>query len=461
MRWVSGPTTLQFNAANNLAFGGVGLDRNILFNGSTGAFISKSAEITSYTITALADGWFRITATFTPTSTTAFSAVAFYAASGTVFDAWGAQLETGSTATAYIPTTTAAVTVVLPRITNRGILVEEARTNLLPRSTEFDNASWAKSNTVVTANTSVAPDGTTTGDTVAVVSNGNSRSILQYVSVAASVYTQSFYIKAGTVTSADFGLYQGAAFLAGTAVILSGPGTVTVTTNVGRLTGLSTTQWTRVAFTLSAPASAGTVDAYYAYPRGTSSQIAGDSVELWGAQLELGAFATSPIITTGAAGTRGADVALVGSLTSFAYPLSMAGEWSREGGTDAATFYSVAALEPNADDRSNIFQRHTTNEVRAAQRSLGGVLQADITMGTGTIGNGQKAAVRFATDNVAGSFNGAAVVTDTSATMSASPIRLCVGSAVNGASSYLSGYVRRVRVLPYAATDAQLQALTS
>jgi hypothetical protein len=185
------------------------------------------------------------------------------------------------------------------------------------------------------------------------------------------------------------------------------------------------------------------------------------AIYLWGAQVEAGAFATSPIITTGAAGTRGADVALVGSLTSFAYPLTMVGEWSREGGTDAATFYRVAALEPDLNDRSDIFQRHTTNDVRASQRALGGVLQADITLGTGSIGNSQKAAVRFATDNVGGSFNGAAVVTDTLATMSASPIRLCVGSSANGASNYLTGYIRRIRVLPFAATDAQLQALTA
>jgi hypothetical protein len=42
---------------------------------------------------------------------------------------WGAQVETGSAATAYIPTTTVAVSADTPRITNKGVLIEEARTN--------------------------------------------------------------------------------------------------------------------------------------------------------------------------------------------------------------------------------------------------------------------------------------------------------------------------------------------
>ena len=45
-----------------------------------------------------------------------------------------------------------------------GLLVEEARTNLLLRSEEFDNASWTKTRSSVTANAITAPDRTLTGD---------------------------------------------------------------------------------------------------------------------------------------------------------------------------------------------------------------------------------------------------------------------------------------------------------
>ena len=43
-----------------------------------------------------------------------------------------------------------------------GLILEEARTNLLTYSEQFDNAAWVKSNVTVTANTATtAPDGST------------------------------------------------------------------------------------------------------------------------------------------------------------------------------------------------------------------------------------------------------------------------------------------------------------
>jgi hypothetical protein len=179
------------------------------------------------------------------------------------------------------------------------------------------------------------------------------------------------------------------------------------------------------------------------------------------AQLEEGAFATSPIITTGAAGTRGADSALVNSLPALPTAFTMVAEWSREGGTDAATSYRVASLSRVADDSySEIYQRHTNNVVRAFQRTLA-ANQADVTLGTGSIGAVQRAAARFVTNDVTGSFNGAAVVSDTVVTMPASPPLSFAAGSTNGTSGWLNGYIRRVQVLPFAATDAQLQSLTA
>lgn len=45
-------------------------------------------------------------------------------------------------------------------------LTQPNRTNLLLRSQEFDNASWVKSNTTVSANATTAPDGTMTADRI-------------------------------------------------------------------------------------------------------------------------------------------------------------------------------------------------------------------------------------------------------------------------------------------------------
>jgi hypothetical protein len=334
----------------------------------------------------------------------------------------------------------------VPRITNRGILVEEARTNLLLNSAWAGVSSGAPTSWTVLLNGGGVAATSTIGapNAMTFTASANRPSIFQDVAVAANTtYSASLFVEANPNGLDAFQMMTLVGAPVGSTV--TGPTGVPV---AGQ----------RITATVAVGGTSGTVTIRAG--AGVSSSSTG-TVRLSLPQFELGAFATSPIITTGAAGTRGADVALVGSLTSFAYPLTMVGEWSREGGTDAATFYRVAALEPNLDDRSDIFQRHTTNDVRASQRSSGGVLLADITLGTGSIGSGQKAAVRFATDNVGGSLNGAAVVADTSVAMSASPIRLCVGSSSNGASNYLTGYIRRVRVLPFAATDIQLQALTA
>jgi len=82
-----------------------------------GTFTGPSASITPYP-----DGWYRLTVTATSDTATFYQCNASFNSNGGVIDGtdsvsnsagflWGAQLETGSTATAYIPTTTAAVSV--------------------------------------------------------------------------------------------------------------------------------------------------------------------------------------------------------------------------------------------------------------------------------------------------------------------------------------------------------------
>ncbi|HNB46034.1 MAG TPA: hypothetical protein PLL72_17730, partial [Burkholderiaceae bacterium] len=83
----------------------------------------------------------------------------------------------------------------------RGLLVEEARTNLCLRSEDFTNASWQTAGTAtVTANTTVSPDGTQNADTV--TANAADSIIYQQIAVSASTtYTGSFYMKAATNTT--------------------------------------------------------------------------------------------------------------------------------------------------------------------------------------------------------------------------------------------------------------------
>ena len=82
--------------------------------------------------------------------------------------AWGAQLNIGSTAKPYFPTTDRLN---VPRLTyqNGGggfpsLLLEKQSTNYITYSEQFDNAAWTKNGVSLTANNTTSPDGTTNAD---------------------------------------------------------------------------------------------------------------------------------------------------------------------------------------------------------------------------------------------------------------------------------------------------------
>lgn len=126
-------------------FGG----RFALFNVTTRVFSSVNAAITPSSI-SLGDGWVRVQCLFAAPSTGSL-AVAIYANTSADFYLWGAQLEQSSTVGEYVPTTSTINSA--PRFDHNpttgeslGLLVEEARTNLL-----LNSATLSTQNVTVTA----------------------------------------------------------------------------------------------------------------------------------------------------------------------------------------------------------------------------------------------------------------------------------------------------------------------
>ena len=82
--------------------------------------------------------------------------------------------------------------------TKAGLMIEGARENLTTRSSELDNATWSSGISAnVTANSWTAPDGTVTGDTIAVAgdNDGQVRQIFAATLSAGATYTVSFFAK--------------------------------------------------------------------------------------------------------------------------------------------------------------------------------------------------------------------------------------------------------------------------
>jgi hypothetical protein len=80
---------------------------------------------------------------------------------------------------------------------DRGVLIEGARTNLLLRSQEFDNASWTKNRATVTANATTAPDGTLTADKLVEDNTAsNTHRTFQNVSTTGQAYAFTVFAKA-------------------------------------------------------------------------------------------------------------------------------------------------------------------------------------------------------------------------------------------------------------------------
>jgi hypothetical protein len=275
----------------------------VWFNLSTGVVGSIIGSATAY-ITNSGNGWYRCNLTFTSTGTSgrAFGYIANSNGTDQVPSSdgvkgiyiWGAQLEAGTSAKEYFPTTDRLN---VPRLDYTGstcpsILVEPQRTNNFNYSEQFDNAYWAKSLAVVTANNTTAPDGNSTADKV----EFNSGFINGTATVAANqTYTISFFAKKGT---SDI-LYISEAFYFGTYVAFD-LNTGTITSGTGKIENYGN-GWYRCSMQITY--GVGQTIASWVIRNYQSGYI-----YIWGAQIESGSYATSYIPTVASSVTRNADV---------------------------------------------------------------------------------------------------------------------------------------------------------
>lgn len=491
-----------YSTSFNVATGAVGTARSTTWTGSS-------------SITSVGSGWYLCTITV-QTSVNAAGTVLLVTnpadnfAVGYVGDTvsggyfWGAQqkrfpVQEPAGLARYLATTTAA-RFLLPyewstALVLQGLLIEEARTNLLLRSREFDNASWVKTNMTITADSIAGFDGQTQADTLTATAanatvnqNGASNAtddgrhatvFLQRKTGTGTVTLAVGHIVTTCVLTAAMQRFEArGAGLAGTYVLATNVVTVTATGHglvtgdiirFQKLTGgagaLSAASITFIdantfSFAQALADTSGTCN-IYANTLRIKLATSGDEVYADQAQLEVRTltgqnFPSSPIITTTATVTRVADSINIAT-SLFPYSATQGSAYAR---------FSVRNL--NGSSRVVLgFGDGTTNEIvqLTATTSMllgvtdGGVSQASIADGAPTPDSFDRMAVRWAVNDFAISGNGGAVSTDGSGTLpTMNTLRL--GDRTAG-SAVFHGYLSHVLYLPRTMLNAELISRTT
>lgn len=340
------------------------------------------------------------------------------ASSGTYYDSAGV-LQTASTNVPRI--TYDPATLVL-----RGLLIEEARTNLCLHSRDLTNAAWAKTN-VTAAKDQTGIDAAANSASKITATAGNGTCLQSVVSASAARSTTA-YVKR-----------------------ITGSGVIEMTQDGGTTWApvTVTASWTRVG-----PATATVTNPQIGFRIVTS----GDAIAVDAVQLEAGAFATSYIQTTSAAVTRAADSGICSDLSLLGYDQTK-GTIYIEGVGPAGQMSEWVQLN-NATINEGVFLYSSSGTAGISGYRDGGVTQASVACAI-TVETPWKFATAFAANDFASCANGGAVSTDASGTLG-TPTRLVLGAACGSFSGIVKVVsIKNLRYYWRKFSPDELQALTA
>ena len=343
---------------------------------------------------------------------------------------------------AYGQTSAGALTLFgsgVPRITDKGLLIEGARTN---KCTNY-NAAPNGSLTNITKSGDAAATLTEVDDTAALATAGlsqicSSGKVFKLDnSAGGSAAYATFEGTTGNTNTHNFSLWA------------RGSGTMRYGDNGGFASGTITLTSAFVRYShADATVGSGAKMAVEAQ--------AGAIVYFILNQLEEGGFVSSPIPVAGASVTRPADVCSI-AVSGLAYPLTAFEEFEIPvlGASASQSFFAVNG--PTTANRVLVYNNSTIPRLYV---DSGGVNQANLNAGSISAGVVTRVAARVSTNSMQMAKLGTLGTEDTSCTVPAALTDVLLGQETTSVNQ-LFGYIKRVAIWPTAFSDANLQGVTS
>ena len=355
--------------------------------------------------------------------------------------------------------------------TVKGLLIEQARTNLVTYSNDFTTSSWTRQLVSIASNVSgvTAPDGSETVDKMIPNSSNNEHRVWDGVSSTAVGETYSVYAKSAGYDYVWLGYYEGSVYGYAVVNLTNGVVTASNTANYNYSVEASTNGFYRISVTKTA---SGTNPRYIsispsptASPTLNSNNVpvyTGDGtsgIYVYGAQIEAGAFPTSYIPTTGSTATRAADVATIPT-SAFGYN-SGAGSVVVEAETINTSGTNHADLRIKTSDGFVVTDSGSRVGGYAAGSYVVYSSKTSVSMKIDSVitgGQTYKTAYTLKDNDAALSVDGSSAIADASTNFSGSPAFIFeIGKGYN----YLNGHIKSIQYYPRRLTNAQLQELTT
>jgi hypothetical protein len=345
----------------------------------------------------------------------------------------------------------------------KGLLIEEARTNLLTYSEVVDGTGWFDSNST---STNLTDGALGVWDGVSVATNGQLFAIINASGVAAvntgDVLTFRVWVKAGTSGRVRVNLRQvdpvNASRVRGEFGSLSSD-----LSSAGPITSIREEDWGNGIVAVS-----GTITVNFTGDLqlgiGPDSDVSGETVIAYAAQLEAGSFPTSYISTSGAAASRSADVASIPT-SAFGY--------NQKAGTVVCEFeyqYAIGGgfvrtweIAGNSADRINLYTSNSSGRLNFAAVENNIIQVAFNNLAEFNAFRDLNTAVAFSNNDFAAVVDGILKDTSTSGSITNPSVprdKFSIGSNFT-TGNQLNGHIKSIQYYPRRLTNAQLQELTS